>query len=74
MSLVDLKGQKSLGFSHLSAGTRACQKVIFALCASSDYLNTGLISSALLVDVLLLNFGLIRVTSMLPAEAGGHFP
>lgn len=48
--------------------------MIFALCASSDYLNTGLVSSVMPADVLLLNFGLITVTPMLPAETGGHFP
>lgn len=38
LSPVDLKGQKWVVglFTPLPAGTRACQKVIYALCASSD--------------------------------------
>lgn len=37
LSLVDLKGQWVFGlFTPPSAGSRACQKVMYTLCASSD--------------------------------------
>lgn len=75
LSPFDLKGRWASGlFTPLSAGARACQKVIYTPCASSDRLNTELTVMVMLrpVEALLLNFSWIRVTPMLPSEAWEH--